>query len=125
MTTVFCTFLIMVLVGIVVIWKLFRLDLFFTVRKKAPNLPLKLVDIIGLKLRGSRPESVIEPAIAASMSGLEVDLQLFEAHVLAGGKLDKIVTAMIISHEAGLEITFGQLAAEDLSGRDPMNLVNQ
>ncbi len=102
-----------------------RLDLLLAAKTKAPKLSLNLVDIISMKLRGSNPEAIIGPAIAASMSGVEVDLKIFEAHFLAGGQLDRIVPAMILAHSKGMEISFNQLAAEDFSGRDPMELIQK
>ena len=51
-------------------------------------------------------------------SGIDVPRRELEAHYLAGGNVQKVVTAMIAADRAGIQLPFKTAAAIDLAGRD-------
>lgn len=64
---------------------------------------------------------VIERKIALVQAGVtdtEVRVQDLEAHVLAGGRLEKVVKAVIAARKAGMDLPWSTAAAIDLAGRD-------
>jgi uncharacterized protein YqfA (UPF0365 family) len=48
---------------------------------------------------------------------------LLEAHYLAGGRVDRVVGALISADKANIELIFNQAAAIDLAGRDVLEAV--
>ena len=55
--------------------------------------------------------------------GLDVKVDQFEAHYLAGGNVDKVANALIAAQRADIELTFERAAAIDLAGRDVLEAV--
>ena len=46
-----------------------------------------------------------------------------EAHYLAGGRVDRVIKALISADKANIELSFNQAAAIDLAGRDVFEAV--
>jgi uncharacterized protein YqfA (UPF0365 family) len=76
------------------------------------------------RLRGLNPEFLIDCLITLWNAGLEIELNNLEAHVLCGGHLGPVVDAAISAEKAGLNVSFRQLAAIDLAGRNVVDAVN-
>jgi len=89
----------------------------------ASGVPVGIIDLIGMRLRGVVPHAIINPAIMASKGGLEVSLQGLESHYLAGGNVSRVVSALITAQRAGIPLNFKQATAIDLAGRDVLEAV--
>lgn len=78
---------------------------------------------VAMRLRGVSPHAVINPAIMIKKAGIEVELDLLEAHFQAGGAVAKVAAALIAAQKAGINLTFKQATAIDLAGRDVLDAV--
>jgi len=76
-----------------------------------------------MRLRRVSPSAVVNPRIAAVKAGREVATNTLESHYLAGGNVERVVTALISADKAGIQLDFQQAAAIDLAGRDVLEAV--
>jgi uncharacterized protein YqfA (UPF0365 family) len=61
--------------------------------------------------------------IKATKAGLDISINKLEAHLLAGGNVDRVVNALIAAQRAGIPLDFEKSAAIDLAGRDVLQAV--
>lgn len=87
------------------------------------NVKVRILDLIGMKLRRVKPNQVVLPMIRASKAGIDIDINQLESHYLAGGAVGRVVDALIAAHRAKLDLTFERAAAIDLAGRDVLEAV--
>jgi uncharacterized protein YqfA (UPF0365 family) len=80
-------------------------------------------ELIGMRLRRVPPGKVVNPRIAAVKAGIDLPTNTLESHYLAGGNVDRVVTALISADKAGMKLGFQQAAAIDLAGRDVLDAV--
>ena len=80
-------------------------------------------DLVGMRLRKVPPAAIVRPMISATKAGLEVGLDLMEAHFLAGGNVDAVILALISADKANIPLTFERATAIDLAGRDVLDAV--
>ena len=80
-------------------------------------------ELIGMRLRRVSPGAVVNPRIAAVKAGLDTQTNILESHYLAGGNVDRVVTALISADKAGIALDFQRAAAIDLAGRDVLEAV--
>jgi uncharacterized protein YqfA (UPF0365 family) len=76
-----------------------------------------------MRLRKVSPPAVVRPLITATKAGLDLDIDALEAHYMAGGRVDRVVGALISADKASIELAFNQAAAIDLAGRDVFEAV--
>jgi uncharacterized protein YqfA (UPF0365 family) len=69
------------------------------------------------------PAAVVRPLINATKAGLSLNIDMLEAHYLAGGNVDRVVKALISADKAGIDLPFKQATAIDLAGRDVLEAV--
>lgn len=80
-----------------------------------------IIAMVRMKICGINYVDVVERKIALVQAGVtdaEVRVQDLEAHVLAGGRLEKVVKAVIAARKARMDLDWGVAAAIDLAGRD-------
>jgi uncharacterized protein YqfA (UPF0365 family) len=87
------------------------------------NAKVSLFTLVGMKLRRVKPAMVVLPLIQATKAGIDVSVNQLESHYLSGGKVGRVVDALIAAHRAKLELTFERAAAIDLAGRDVLEAV--
>lgn len=87
------------------------------------NVKVGLLTLIGMKLRRVKPNQIVLPMIRAVKAGIAVDINQMESHYLAGGKVGRVVDALIAAHRAKLDLTFERACAIDLAGRDVLEAV--
>jgi len=80
-------------------------------------------DLVGMRLRKVPPHQIVVPKISATKAGLEVELDLMEAHYLAGGNVNAVILALISADKANIPLTFARATAIDLAGRDVLEAV--
>ena len=86
--------------------------------------PIKLYNLIGMKLLRKVPVTLIARArIQAIKAGIDISSDLLEAHYLARGNVVNVVQALIAADKANIELGFQQAAAIDLAGRDILDAV--
>jgi uncharacterized protein YqfA (UPF0365 family) len=93
------------------------------VRALFAEAPVRIRDLIGMKLRRVPPHQVVLTYISAIKAGLETSTGMLEAHYLAGGSMQNVVRAMIAADKANIELQFQQAAAIDLAGRNIVDAV--
>jgi uncharacterized protein YqfA (UPF0365 family) len=82
-----------------------------------------ILDMIRMKLLNIDYTVVVRQKIALVQAGVKAGTQELEAHVLARGNLQKVVTAVIAAHKAGLDLPWRVAAAIDLAGRNVLDAV--
>jgi uncharacterized protein YqfA (UPF0365 family) len=93
------------------------------VRALFAEAPVRIRDLIGMKLRHVPPNQVVLTYISAIKAGLSMTTGMLEAHFLAGGSMQNVVRAMIAADKANIELKFQQAAAIDLAGRNIIDAV--
>ena len=118
------------LILIIVIAIVLFLWLFFTfipiglwISAVAANVRIRIVTLIGMKLRRVTPVRIVIPQIKAVKAGLDLSINKLEAHFLAGGNVDRLVNALIAAQRANINLEFERAAAIDLAGRDVLEAV--
>ncbi len=79
--------------------------------------------LVGMRLRNVPPAKIVLPQITATKAGLDLDLEEIEAHYLAKGNVQLVVTALVSASKAGIELPFARAAAIDLAGRNVLEAV--
>lgn len=82
-----------------------------------------LMDIIGMKLRRVDARWVIKHAILLKQAGLEVPLSRLETHYLAGGRLERVVEAIVIARQARVDLPWDHATVTDLAGKDVVAMI--
>lgn len=78
-----------------------------------------------MRLRRVDPADVVRPLIMGRQAGLtDVNAQNLEGHVLAGGRVHRLVRALIEADKASIPLDFQKAAAIDLAGRDVLEAVS-
>lgn len=93
------------------------------VRALFAEAPVRIRDLIGMKLRRVPPTQVVLTYISAIKAGLSMTTGMLEAHYLAGGSMQNVVRAMIAADKANIDLKFQQAAAIDLAGRNIIDAV--
>ncbi|MCL2078973.1 MAG: flotillin-like protein FloA [Oscillospiraceae bacterium] len=89
----------------------------------AANVKIRVVTLIGMRLRRVTPVKIVIPQIKAVKAGLDLEINKLEAHYLAGGNVDRVVNALIAAQRANIALGFERAAAIDLAGRDVLEAV--
>lgn len=87
------------------------------------GVKIRLVDMVGMRLRRVRPSLIVNPLIKATKAGLELQADQLEAHYLAGGNINVLVNALIAAQRADINLEFERAAAIDLAGRNVLEAV--
>ncbi len=87
------------------------------------GVPLRLLDLVGMRLRTVPPARIVNPLITAHKAGVPVTTSQLEAHYLAGGHVQQVVNALISADKANIDLTFERATAIDLAGRDVFEAV--
>ncbi len=84
----------------------------------ASSAGVSILSLIAMRLRRVPPNVVVGARISAVKAGLNIPVDLLEAHFLAGGSVVNVVNALISADKAGIDLDFQRGAAIDLAGRD-------
>ncbi|MEM7310148.1 MAG: flotillin-like protein FloA [Planctomycetota bacterium] len=83
-----------------------------------------LIDMFAMSLRRVSPAVIVNARVNLVQARIEgVDKRDLEAHYLAGGKVDRVVRALIAADRADLGLDFRTAAGIDLAGRDLLDAV--
>lgn len=81
--------------------------------------------LILMRLRRVDPADVVRPLIMGRQAGLtELTAHNLEGHVLAGGRVHRLVRALIEADKAKIPLDFRKASAIDLAGRDVLEAVS-
>ncbi|MGD9796802.1 MAG: flotillin-like protein FloA [Acidimicrobiia bacterium] len=84
---------------------------------------VRIGTLIGMRLRKVVPSAIIRPLISATKAEIDLDIGQMEAHYLAGGNVDRVVTALISADRANIPLPWKRATAIDLAGRDVLEAV--
>ncbi|MFM7810154.1 MAG: flotillin-like protein FloA [Planctomycetota bacterium] len=84
---------------------------------------VSLLDLIMMRLRKVPPAVIVLNRITAKKAGLEVSTNLLEAHFMAGGRVDRVIRAMIAAEKAHIDLGWDRATSIDLAGRDILEAV--
>lgn len=77
-----------------------------------------LFRLIGMQLRKTRPDIIVEAYINAKKAGLRLTIEELETHFMAGGDVIKVTNALIMAYNAHITLSAATAKAIDLAGRD-------
>ena len=89
----------------------------------ASGVHVSIFTLAGMRIRRVSPHKIVAPLIKAEKAGLHMDIGKMEAHYLAGGNLDRVITALITARGANISLDFPEACAIDLPGRDVLQAV--
>lgn len=89
---------IVVIIMLVVFFRFFPVGLWITAA--ASGVHASIFSMIGMRFRRINPSKVVLPMIKATKAGLKVNMNELEAHLLAGGSVDRVVDALIAPRRA-------------------------
>lgn len=90
---------------------------------RASGVKLRILSLIGMRLRKITPSGIANPLIKAVKAGISVTTDMLEQHYLAGGNVDRVVDALIAAQKADIPLDFKRATAIDLAGRDVLTAV--
>ena len=113
------------IIGIILVLILFLrfVPLGLWISARAAGVRVRIVSLIAMRFRRVNPFKVVLPMIKATKAGLDLDMNELEAHLLAGGSVDRVVDSLIAAQSAQIPLEFEQSRAIDLAGRDVLEAV--
>ncbi len=116
--------MIIVIAAIVILTILFSfVPLGLWISALAAGVKVRIIDLIGMRLRRVVPARIINPLIKATKAEIPLAINKLEAHYLAGGNVDRVVDSLIAAHRADIPLEFERAAAIDLAGRNVLEAV--
>jgi len=112
---------ITVVIMLVIFFRFFPIGLWISAA--ASGVHISIFSMVGMRLRRINPSKVVLPMIKATKAGLKVNMNELEAHLLAGGSVDRVVDALIAAQSAQIPLEFEQSRAIDLAGRNVLEAV--
>ena len=61
----------------------------------ASGVHISIFTLVGMRIRRVSPAKIVAPLIKAEKAGLKMEISKMEAHYLAGGNLDRVITLNI------------------------------
>lgn len=103
--------------GILLLIVLVVLIAFFNVWLRAwlAGASVKIVTLVAMRLRGVPYALIVDARITATKAGMDIPIERFETHYLAGGDVIQTTQGMINAVKAGIQMTFDQACAIDLA----------
>ena len=123
MESMIATFLIAVVIIVALIVFLTFVPIGLWISAMAASAHVSIGSLIGMRLRRINPARVVMPYIKATKAGLKLSSNEMEAHVLAGGNIDRVIDALIAAGSANIPLEFESARAIDLAGRDVLQAV--
>ena len=112
---------VVVLIALMVFLSFIPLGLW--VSALASGVYVSIFTLLGMRIRRVSPAKIVTPLIKAEKAGLKMEISKMEAHYLAGGNLDRVITALITARGANIRLDFPEACAIDLAGRDVLKAV--
>ena len=101
---------------ITVIGLFFLQVLFQWIKALHSNVNVSYSRLVSMRLRKVPVQTIIEAYVLGRSEGYPIELDLLEAHYLAGGNVLRTVQAVIAANKANVKLDFKEAAALDLAG---------
>jgi uncharacterized protein YqfA (UPF0365 family) len=119
------TFYIALAVGgfvlIILLFYMVPLGLWFSAQFS--GVRISLLQLIAMRIRKVPPSIIVNAMINSTKAGLKITRDELEAHYLAGGHVQKVISALISADKANIPLDFKAATAIDLAGRDVFQAV--
>jgi uncharacterized protein YqfA (UPF0365 family) len=109
---------ILVLLILLFIFAIFFQFIGLFVRALVSGARVSMRELIGMRLRRVNPIVIVNSRIQATRAGLNISQAEMETHVLAGGNVQNVISAMIAANKANIELPWKIATAIDLAGRN-------
>ena len=109
---------ILVLLILLFIFAIFFQFIGLFVRCRSFRVRVSMRELIGMRLRRVNPIVIVNSRIQATRAGLNISQAEMETHVLAGGNVQNVISAMIAANKANIELPWTIATAIDLAGRN-------
>ena len=113
--------IVVILIAIIVFLSFVPLNLWISAL--ASGVHVSIFTLVGMRIRRVSPAKIVGPLIKAEKAGLKMEISKMEAHYLAGGNLDRVITALITARGANIKLDVPEACAIDLAGRDVLQAV--
>ena len=108
---------IVAIVFIITVIGLFFLQVLFQwIKALHSNVNVSYSRLVSMRLRKVPVQTIIEAYVIGRSEGYPIELDLLEAHYLAGGNVLRTVQAVIAANKANVKLDFKEAAALDLAG---------
>ena len=98
---------------------LYYVPILLWVTALASGVHVSLLQLILMRIRKVPPPLIVHAMIEAHKAGLQsIKRDELEAHFLAGGRVKRVVDALVSASKANIDLTFRMATAIDLAGRD-------
>ena len=87
-------------------------------QSKMADAEIHFIELIVMQSRKANVKLIVQSYIRVRKAGLGVSVRQIEAHELAGGDLDHVTKALIAAKQSGVELSWDEACAINLSGRD-------
>ncbi len=87
------------------------------------NAPVNPFTIFLMRFRKVNAEVIVTARVTAKKAGIDILTDRLEAHYMAGGRVTRVVHALIAASKANIPLTFDRACAIDLAGRDVLDAV--
>ncbi len=116
---------ILIIVGLFVLFLLAMIGKYINlwIQAQLSGAPVGLGALVGMGFRKVDPRVIVLSRIRAVKAGLAVSTDQLEAHLLAGGRVPVVVTALIAADRAKILLPWDKACAIDLAGRDILDAV--
>lgn len=118
-------FVIFALFVVLVIFIVVAQFLGLYVRAYVSGARVSLFELIGMKLRKVNAMAIVNSRIQATRAGLQISQAEMESHLLAGGDVQRVISAMIAANKANIDLPWKTATAIDLAGRDIFGAVQE
>lgn len=116
--------LVFLAIGLLVFFVVFLRYANLYIRSLLTRAGVGLFDMFAMSLRRVNPAAIVNARVMLVQARIEgVDKRDLEAHLLAGGNVERVVLALIAADRAGLGLDFRTAASIDLAGRDLLDAV--
>ena len=115
---------VVIILASIVLWTLLYfipIGLWFSAVFAKVYVPIP--QLIAMRIRRVPPAIILNALVASSKAGLKLDRDLLEAHYLARGNVQNVVSALISADKANLGLDFKTATAIDLAGRNVYDAV--
>ena len=116
-------FLVIITIAILVVLFFVGSAISLWVQALVSGARVGLFTIVFMRFRKVPPKLIVNSKIMAVKAGLDFSTDSLESHYLAGGKVSRVVQALIAADKANIELEFNRAAAIDLAGRDVLEAV--
>jgi len=111
-------------IGLLVFFVVFLRYANLYIRSLLTRAGVGLFDMFAMSLRRVNPAAIVNARVMLVQARIDgVDKRDLEAHLLAGGNVERVVLALIAADRAGLGLDFRTAASIDLAGRDLLEAV--